>query len=53
MCGILDKKAVVIYNRNNKPNFIKKEYRPYLAKKIIQINSDFGPKLNNKILSYI
>ena len=53
VCGILDKKAVVIYNRNNKSNFIKKEYHPYLAKKIIQINSGSGPKLNNKILSYI
>ena len=52
VCGILNKKAVVIYDRNNKSNFIKKEYHPYLAKKIIQINSDFGPKLNNKILSY-
>ena len=53
VCGILDKRAVVIYDKNNKSNFIKKEYRPYLAKKIIQIDSGSGIILNNKILSYI
>ena len=53
VCGLLNKKAIVIYDKNNKANFIKKEYHPYLAKKIIQINSDLGKTLNKKILSYI
>ena len=53
ICGILNKRAIVIYDKNNKPNFIKKEYQPYLAKKIIQINSGVGEKLNREILSYI
>tara|TARA_X000000950_G_C13868172_1_gene641731 strand:- start:1011 stop:1964 length:954 start_codon:yes stop_codon:yes gene_type:complete len=53
ICGLLNKKAVIIYDRNNKANFIKKEYHPYLSKKVIQIDSEIGEKLNRKILSYI
>ena len=53
VCGLLNKKAIIIYDKNNKADYIKKEYHPYLAKKIIQINSDLGKRLNKKILSYI
>ena len=53
ICGILNKKAIIIYDSKNKPSFIKKEYQPYLAKKILQINSDAGEKLNKKILSLV
>ena len=53
VCGLLNKKAIIIYDKNNKADHIKKEYHPYLAKKIIQINSGTGKALNEKILSYI
>ncbi len=53
VCGLLNKKTIIIYDKNNKADYIKKEYYPYLAKKIIQINSDLGKRLNKKILSYI
>ena len=53
VCGLLNKKTIIIYDKRNKANYIKKEYHPYLAKKIIQINSGTGKALNEKILSYI
>ncbi len=53
VCGILNKKSIIIYNSDNKPSFIKKEYHPYLAENIFQIDSVAGKKLNKKILSLI
>ena len=53
ICGLLNKNAIIIYDRNNKPDFIKREYQPYLAKRIIKINSALGKDQNKKILSYI
>ena len=52
VCGLLNKRAIIIYNKKNKVNFIKKEYHPYLAKGIVQLSSDAGKQLNKKILSY-
>ena len=51
--GLLNKNAIIIYDRNNKPDFIKREYQPYLAKRIIKINSALGKDQNKKILSYL
>ena len=53
ICGLLNKNAIIIYDRNNKPDFIKREYHPYLSKSIIKINSALGNNQNKKILSYI
>ena len=51
ICGILNKKALIIYDNQNKPDFIMKEYKPYEIKDLIQIKTDNGQKLNNKIIS--
>ena len=51
ICGILNKKSLIIYDKQNKPEFIMKEYKPYGIKNLIQIKSDYGKKLNNKIIS--
>ena len=51
ICGILNKKALIIYDNQNKPDFIMKEYKPYEIKDLVQIKSDNGQKLNNKIIS--
>ena len=37
ICGLLNKNAIIIYDRNNKPDFIKREYQPYLSKSIIKL----------------
>ena len=46
ICGLFNKKTIIIYDKNNKTNYIKKEYHPYLAKKVIQINSGTGKAFN-------
>ena len=51
ICGILNKKSIIIYDRQNKPEFIMKEYKPYEIENLVQIESDIGEKLNNKIIS--
>ena len=51
ICGILNKKALIIYDNQNKPDFIMKEYKPYEVKDLVQIKTDNGQKLNNKIIS--
>ena len=51
ICGILNKKALIIYDNQNKPEFIMKEYKPYEIKNLIQIKSDNGHQLNTKIIS--
>ena len=51
ICGILNKKALIIYDNQNKPDFIMKEYKPYEIKDLVQIKSDNGQKLNDKIIS--
>ena len=51
ICGILNKKSLIIYDEQNKPEFIMKEYKPYGIRKLVQIKSDNGQKLNNKIIS--
>ena len=51
ICGILNKKAIIIYDNQNKPDFIMKEYKPYAIKNLVQIKSDNGQQLNNKIIS--
>ena len=51
ICGILNKKALIIYDNQNKPDFIMKEYKPYEIKDLVQIKTDNGQKLNNKIIS--
>ena len=51
ICGILNKKAIIIYDNQNKPDFIMKEYKPYEIKNLVQIKSDNGQQLNNKIIS--
>ena len=51
ICGILNKKALIIYDNQNKPDFIMKEYKPYEIKDLVQIRTDNGQKLNNKIIS--
>ena len=51
ICGILNKKALVIYDNQNKPEFIMKEYKPYEIKNLIQIKTDNGHQLNTKIIS--
>ncbi len=51
ICGILNKKALVIYDNQNKPDFIMKEYKPYEIKDLVQIKTDNGQKLNNEIIS--
>jgi len=53
ICGLLNKNAIIIYDRNNKPDFIKREYQPYLSKSIIKIKSALGKNQNKKILGYI
>jgi ADP-heptose:LPS heptosyltransferase len=53
ICGLLNKNAIIIYDRNNKPDFIRREYQPYLSKSIIKINSALGKNQNKKILNYI
>ena len=51
ICGILNKKTLIIYDNQNKPDFIMKEYKPYEIKDLVQIKTDNGQKLNNKIIS--
>ena len=51
ICGILNKKTLIIYDNQNKPDFIMKEYKPYEIKDLVQIRTDNGQKLNNKIIS--
>ena len=51
ICGILNKKTLIIYDNQNKPDFIMKEYKPYEIKDLVQIKSDNGQKLNDKIIS--
>tara|TARA_A100001015_G_scaffold309913_1_gene410249 strand:+ start:926 stop:1882 length:957 start_codon:yes stop_codon:yes gene_type:complete len=51
ICGILNKKSIIIYDKQNKPEFIMKEYKPYKIENLIQIKSDIGEKLNSKIIS--
>ena len=51
ICGILNKKALIIYDNQNKPDFIMKEYKPYEIKDLVQIKTDNGQKLNNEIIS--
>ena len=51
ICGILNKKALIIYDNQNKPEFIMKEYKPYEIKNLIQIKTDNGHQLNTKIIS--
>ena len=51
ICGILNKKALIIYDNQNKPDFIMKEYKPYEIKNLVQIKSDNGQQLNTKIIS--
>tara|TARA_B100000963_G_scaffold332103_1_gene323362 strand:+ start:949 stop:1905 length:957 start_codon:yes stop_codon:yes gene_type:complete len=51
ICGILNKKALIIYDNQNKPEFIMKEYKPYEIKNLVQIKSDNGQRLNTKIIS--
>ena len=51
ICGILNKKTLIIYDNQNKPDFIMKEYKPYKIKDLVQIKTDNGQKLNNKIIS--
>ena len=51
ICGILNKKALIIYDNQNKPDFIMKEYKPYEIKDLVQIKTDNGQRLNNKIIS--
>ncbi len=51
--GFLNKKVIIVYDENNKPEFIKKEYHPYFSEKIIQIDSAKGKDLNKKILELI
>lgn len=51
ICGILNKKSIIIYDKQNKPEFIMKEYKPYKIENLVQIKSDIGEKLNSKIIS--
>jgi ADP-heptose:LPS heptosyltransferase len=51
ICGILNKKSIIIYDKQNKPQFIMKEYKPYKIENLVQIKSDIGEKLNSKIIS--
>ena len=51
ICGILNKKTLIIYDNQNKPDFIMKEYKPYEIKDLVQIKSDNGHQLNTKIIS--
>ena len=51
--SFFDKNLIVIYDKKNKADFIKKEYFPYMAKNIKQINSNVGPNLNNEIIQLI
>ena len=51
ICGILNKKTLIIYDNQNKPDFIMKEYKPYEIKDLVQIKTDNGQRLNNKIIS--
>ena len=51
ICGILNKKSIIIYDKQNKPEFIMKEYKPYKIENLVQIKSDIGEKLNCKIIS--
>ena len=51
ICGILNKKSIIIYDKQNKPEFIMKEYKPYKIDNLVQIKSDIGKRLNNKIIS--
>ena len=46
-----EQKSIIIYDKQNKPEFIMKEYKPYKIENLVQIKSDIGEKLNNKIIS--
>lgn len=51
ICGLLNKKSIIIYDSQNKPEFIMKEFKPHENKNSIQIKSNNGKKLNNEIIS--
>ena len=51
ICGILNKKSIIIYDKQNKPEFIMREYKPYEIESLVQVKSDIGDILNNKIIS--
>jgi ADP-heptose:LPS heptosyltransferase len=51
ICGILNKKSIIIYDKHNKPEFIMKEYKPYGIENLVQVKSDIGQRLNKKIIS--
>jgi ADP-heptose:LPS heptosyltransferase len=51
ICGLLNKKTIIIYDSQNKPEFIMKEFKPYENKNSIQIKSTSGKKLNSEIIS--
>lgn len=51
--GLFNKNTVIVYDKNNKPDFIKKEYSPYMATNIRKLNSNKGPDLNNEIIKSV